>query len=740
MTKLLSHVFTATILLSSIVHAQISTVSRYKTWGREVLTSADLNALQDHLNAKINELVNLENTTPSAFTADTLTALQYGQVGGNQIVTANQLSAYSGTAHTHSAATLDNKTGTGTNIVTDVSPNMTGTPTISSNAIVHLGNDGAGSGVDADLLDGQQAAAFAGVSHNHATTDFSSTTGTGAAVLQVSPNLTGTPTISGSAIYHAGNDGTGSTLDADLLDGHHSTAFAADVHSHASNGTNFSDGVTGSGAVALQVSPNFTGTPTLANNKLWSEGNDGAGSGLDADLFDGNNSSDFAGVSHNHASGDFSAGTTGSGAVVLRNAPEFEGIPKVISSGVAYAIWHANNDGTNSTLDADLLDGEEASAFADASHSHATGAHTHATADLTAKTGSGSNVVTDTSPTISSPNLTGSPTISGYTIWHSGNDGTTSTLDADLFDGNDSGYFSPSTHNHTGTYSASAHNHTGGSGSLLDADLLDGNHSSDFAGVSHNHTAGSGSGLDADLLDGNHSSDFAGVSHNHSGTYSEPGHNHTLAGASDISTFTTGTGDIVREDEPTLEDVNINYTLDMVDVNGTTSAPNTEIRWYDQSTDAYPWTLRRETATMRFSTVTGSPYDKLTIDTDGVTVMGNDNNGYALYVGGTAYATGTWSTSSDERYKQILGTIDGATAKLRQVDAVRYQHGEGWPHADSTTVYLGVSAQQLQAVYPELVTEAPDGRLGVQYANLSAVLLQAVRELDARVAALEAAE
>lgn len=586
MTKLLTHVFTATLLLGSIAHAQISTVSRYKTWGREVLTSADLNALQDHLNAKINELVNLENTTPSAFTADTLTALQYGQVAGNQIVTANQLSAYSGTAHTHSAATLDNKAGTGTNIVTDVSPNLTGTPTISSNAIVHLGNDGTGSGVDADLLDGQEAAAFAGVSHNHATTDFSSTTGTGAAVLQTSPNLTGTPTISSNAIYHAGNDGTGSTLDADLLDGNHSTAFAGAVHSHASDGTNFSGGVTGSGAVVLQASPNFTGIPTLANNKLWSEGNDGTGSGLDADLLDGNHSTAFAGVSHNHASGDFSAGTTGSGAVVLRNAPEFEGVPKVVSSGVAYAIWHANNDGTNSTLDADLLDGEHASAFADASHSHATGAHTHATADLTAKTGSGSNVVTD--------------------------------------------------------------------------------------------------------------------------------------------------------DEPTLEDVNINYTLDLFDVNGTSTAPNTEIRWYDTTSESLPWQLRREQGTMRFTKISTSPHDKLTIDTDGVTVMGDDNNSYALYVGGTAYATGTWSTSSDERYKQILGTIDGATAKLKQVDAVRYQHAEGWPHADSTTVYLGVSAQQLQAVYPELVTEAPDGRLGVQYANLSAVLLQAVRELDARVAALEA--
>jgi len=37
---------------------------------------------------------------------------------------------------------------------------------------------------------------------------------------------TGAPTIGGSTIWHAGNDGTGSGLDADLLDGNQATAFA----------------------------------------------------------------------------------------------------------------------------------------------------------------------------------------------------------------------------------------------------------------------------------------------------------------------------------------------------------------------------------------------------------------------------------------------------------------------------------------------------------------------------------
>lgn len=63
--------------------------------------------------------------------------------------------------------------------------------------------DGAGSGLDADLLDGSHAAAFAAASHNHA----------------------GTAITSGKIANTYLNTGTGNGLDADLLDGNH----AADI-------------------------------------------------------------------------------------------------------------------------------------------------------------------------------------------------------------------------------------------------------------------------------------------------------------------------------------------------------------------------------------------------------------------------------------------------------------------------------------------------------------------------------
>lgn len=76
------------------------------------------------------------------------------------------------------------------------------------NLIWNAGNDGTGSTLDADLLDGQE-----GVYYRNAA------------------NLTGQLTgifgasISGNKIWHAGNDGAGSTLDADLLDGQHGSYY-----------------------------------------------------------------------------------------------------------------------------------------------------------------------------------------------------------------------------------------------------------------------------------------------------------------------------------------------------------------------------------------------------------------------------------------------------------------------------------------------------------------------------------
>jgi hypothetical protein len=53
---------------------------------------------------------------------------------------------------------------------------------------------------------------------------------------------------------------------------------------------------------------------------------------------------------------------------------------------------------------------------------------------------------------------------------------------------------------------------------------------------------------------------------------------------------------------------------------------------------------------------------------------------------------------------------------------------------------IGVIAQDVEAVFPELVDTGPEGFKRVNYIGLIAPLIEAVKELDERVQALEARE
>jgi hypothetical protein len=157
--------------------------------------------------------------------------------------------------------------------------------------------------------------------------------------------------------------------------------------------------------------------------KLWSSTNDGTGSGLDADLLDGidssrvvfgNNATKTTNITNLNtplASGFYdSENGTGSPTATWysvlnvrhHNAGNNFGFQLAgnffNSTDIFYRslqndsgnagwnrIWHAGNDGTASGLDADLLDGNHASAFALASHTHAISDVTNLQTSLDAK-------------------------------------------------------------------------------------------------------------------------------------------------------------------------------------------------------------------------------------------------------------------------------------------------------------------------------------------------------------------
>jgi len=95
-------------------------------------------------------------------------------------------------------------------------------------------------------------------------------------------------------------------------------------------------------------------------------------------------------------------------------------------------------------------------------------------------------------------------------------------------------------------------------------------------------------------------------------------------------------------------------------------------------------------------------------------------------------ANGTIQTS-DIRLKENIRELEAVGEKLG-LGVIRY-HEKG---DESKQERIGLSAQEVQKVYPEVVTTAEDGALGLNYAGLVPVLLKKIQELEARIEKLEA--
>jgi len=94
--------------------------------------------------------------------------------------------------------------------------------------------------------------------------------------------------------------------------------------------------------------------------------------------------------------------------------------------------------------------------------------------------------------------------------------------------------------------------------------------------------------------------------------------------------------------------------------------------------------------------------------------------------------------SSDERLKVNFVPLAGALDKVKAIGGYEFDWKDGIEDATSKTGHdIGVKAQEIQAQYPDLVHERENGYLAVDYIKLSAVLIEAVKELSNKIDILE---
>jgi hypothetical protein len=87
----------------------------------------------------------------------------------------------------------------------------------------------------------------------------------------------------------------------------------------------------------------------------------------------------------------------------------------------------------------------------------------------------------------------------------------------------------------------------------------------------------------------------------------------------------------------------------------------------------------------------------------------------------------SFTCASDVRLKKNIITLDNTVEKLDMIRGVYHD----WNDERLVNRQIGVIAQEIQAVYPELVQEGADGFLSVNYPKLTAVLIQSVKGLKA---------
>jgi hypothetical protein len=135
-------------------------------------------------------------------------------------------------------------------------------------------------------------------------------------------------------------------------------------------------------------------------------------------------------------------------------------------------------------------------------------------------------------------------------------------------------------------------------------------------------------------------------------------------------------------------------------------------------------------------------------------------NSSSFQANGALYATGNVTAYySDERLKTNLGNVNNALDSICKLNGFRYVNNDlaksvGY---ESEEVQLGVSAQEVEALFPEIVSIAPFDMLHneetgaissksgeeyktVDYARLVPVLIEAIKELKAEVDELKKAK
>jgi hypothetical protein len=119
------------------------------------------------------------------------------------------------------------------------------------------------------------------------------------------------------------------------------------------------------------------------------------------------------------------------------------------------------------------------------------------------------------------------------------------------------------------------------------------------------------------------------------------------------------------------------------------------------------------------------------IDSSGNLLVGTTSGSDKVTVNGTVSAT-NFNTTSDQTLKTNVETLTGS------LDAVKSLRGVSFDWLENGGSEIGVIAQEVEAVLPDVVSTNDEGIKSVKYGNMVAVLIEAIKEQQVQIDELKA--
>jgi hypothetical protein len=163
-----------------------------------------------------------------------------------------------------------------------------------------------------------------------------------------------------------------------------------------------------------------------------------------------------------------------------------------------------------------------------------------------------------------------------------------------------------------------------------------------------------------------------------------------------------------------------------------TDIPTISVDMFGRITSASNTAITVGTTITNDTTTNATRYITLTSATTGAISSANVSTSKLFFNPSTGLLTSTdYNSSSDKRLKKNIKTIDNALTTVTSLRGVTFEWKEGGSKS------IGLIAQEVKEIVPDIVSSDDTGYLGIKYTNIIGLLVEAIKEQQVQINTLK---